>query len=135
MTAPQPTAAPSLFRRRRTWLWLAAYAAVVAGVVVAMFQLRRLAFENFDTPEARAEWEAWREAPPNQRDDLPVKRRPPTSAEPPTLVLMRDYFGVMLTAAVVFSSLLFAALSIALWGALGRLELNHRGHRGTQRKE
>jgi hypothetical protein len=33
---------------------------------------------------------------------------------------MRDYFGVMLTAAVVFSSLLFAALAIAARGAFGR---------------
>jgi hypothetical protein len=118
MTAPAPPVA--FLRRPRNLAWLAAYAVVVTAVVLGMLALRRAALATFDTPEARAEWEAWRQAEPNQRDDLPVKRRPPSSPEPPTLVLMRDYFPVMLAAAVVFSSLLFAALSIALWGALRR---------------
>ena len=42
------------------------------------------------------------------------------SDEPPSLVLMRDYFGVMMMAAIVFSSLLFATLAIAARGALWR---------------
>ena len=65
------------------------------------------------TPEARAEWNAWRESEPNQRTDLSVSRRPPKSPEPPSLVLMRDHFAVLMSAAIVFSSLLFAALAIA----------------------
>lgn len=113
--APQP----GLFRPRNL-LWLAAYVAVIAAIVALMFQLRRVTLQTMGTPEARAEWEAWRKSPPNQRTDLPVKRRPPSSPEPPSLVLMRDYFGVMLSAAVVFGSLLFTAIAIAARGAFGR---------------
>ncbi len=58
------------------------------------------------------------QAPPNQRQDLPVRRKAPSSDEPPALVLMRDYFGVMLSGAVLFGSLLFAVLAIALRGVL-----------------
>jgi hypothetical protein len=45
--------------------------------------------------------------------DGPVKRRPPTSDEPPALRLMRDYFGICLGATLVFGSLLFGMI----WGA------------------
>jgi hypothetical protein len=58
----------------------------------------RAALETMDTPEARRQWQAWRDAPPNTRTDLPVERRPPSTDEPPALILLRDYFGVMMTA-------------------------------------
>lgn len=103
---------------RKLLVWLAVYAVLLAAIVAAMFAVRNRALASFDTPQARAEWDEWREAPPNQSDDLPVKRRPPSSQEPPALVLMRDYFNVMLAAAIVFGSLLFAALAIAARGAL-----------------
>lgn len=83
-----------------------------------MLKARKVTLATMSTPEARAEWEAWRESEPNQRKDLPVSRRPPKSAEPPSLVLMRDHFTVLMSAAIVFSSLLFAALAIAARGVL-----------------
>jgi hypothetical protein len=109
-------------RRKKYLLWLAAYLVVLAGVIVAMFQMRSITLRTMDTPEARADWQAWRDAPPNQRTDLPVRRRAPSSDEPPALVLMRDYFGVMMTAAIVFSSLLFAAIAFAARGVFWRDE-------------
>jgi hypothetical protein len=120
MTATDPPGAAARFLRKRNLVWLAAYLGVIVAVVVAVVQLRRVTLRTMGTPEARAEWEAWRASPPNQRTDLPVRRRVPPSAEPPSLVLMRDYFGVMLAAAIVFSSLLFAAIAIAARGAFGR---------------
>jgi hypothetical protein len=124
---------PGFFRRPLNLLWLAAYLALIVAVVVAMLQLRRVTVRTLGTPQARAEWEAWRTSPPNQRSDLPVKRRPPASPEPPALVLMRDYFGVMLAAALVFSSLLFAALAIAFRGAFGK-QPNGAGHQESPGK-
>jgi hypothetical protein len=106
----------------RNLVWLTAYAIVMTAVVAAVFQVRRTTLESLDTPEARAQWQAWRESEPNQRTDLPVRRRPPKSTEPPALVLMRDYFGVMLSAAVVFGSLLFVALMLAARGVFWRGE-------------
>jgi hypothetical protein len=120
MTATDAPATTAGLLRPRNILWLAAYLALIATVAVAMFQVRGATLRTLDTPEARAEWEAWRNSPPNKQTDQPVKRRPPASPEPPALVLMRDYFGVMLTAALVFSSLLFAALTIAFHGAFLR---------------
>ncbi len=94
--------------------WLVMLAVVVGG----MFIVRANTLRVMSTPEAQAEWEAWRASDVNQRDDLPVKRRPPKSPEPPALVLMRDHFPVLLGAAVVFGSLLYGALGFAVKGAL-----------------
>jgi hypothetical protein len=126
MTATDATGPrPGLFRRKSNLLWLAAYLIVLAGVIVAMLQLRIVTLRTMGTPEARAQWQAWRNAPPNQRTDLPVRRRAPSSDEPPALVLMRDYFGVMMTAAIVFGSLLFAAIAFSARGVFWRDERGH----------
>lgn len=88
------------------------YVVVLGLVVFATIRARKAALEELSAPRARAEWNQWREDV--QTEDVEaaggVTRRTPESAEPPWLVLMRDYFGVCLTAAVVFSSLLFAVI-------------------------
>jgi hypothetical protein len=114
------SAEPRSVSKRRVLGWALAvvYLVMLVGIVVSMFQLREVTLETMGTPEARAEWEAWRQAAPNQRKDQPVERRPPKSDEPPALVLMRDHFPVMLGGAVVFSSLLYGALAFALRGAI-----------------
>ncbi len=111
----EPAQAPAA-RRAATWFWLAAYLIAMTGIVLLVLQVRRTTLRDMGTPEAKAEWQAWRESEPNQSDTGPVKRRPPTTAEPPALILMRDHFPVVMTAAVLFSSLLFAALGIAARG-------------------
>ena len=102
------------------WLWLAAYLAMLVLVTVGMFAGRRMALEQLSTPEAKAEWEAWRKSEPNVKDVGGVKRRPPSSTEPPALVLLRDHFGVMLFGALFFCSLLFVAVMFATRGALAK---------------
>ena len=99
-------------------LWLLAYVINVIGVVVLVFYMRTAALRDFDTPEARAQWQSWREAPPNSDTNGPVRRKPPTAEEPPALLLMRDYFVMVMSAALLFSSLLFAAIMVAARGAL-----------------
>jgi hypothetical protein len=122
-------------------LFLAGYAVLLVIVVAAMLQVRRTTLATMGTPEAQAEWQAWRESEPNQRDDLPVKRRPPKSTEPPALVLMRDYFPVLMSAAIVFSSLLYVALAIAARGVFSdstnreRNDSPQRTQRGTESAE
>ena len=112
MTASKTTA-------HRAWLvWLFVWLVVEIVVVVLVFQAREMALREMDTPEARAQWEAWREAEPNTTDQGGVRRRPPSSPEPPTLVLLRDHFGVILGGAVLFSSLLFGSVAIVVRGAL-----------------
>jgi len=99
--------------------WLIAYLLTMALVVWAVFHVRTRAMETLDTPQARAEWEEWREAAGKQSIAGPVHRRTPASDEPPTVVLLRDYFGMVLGAAIVFSSALFATTMIAVRGAYG----------------
>ncbi len=88
------------------------YVVTIGLVVFATFRAREAAFKELAAPQAQAEWNEWREDV--QADEVEagggVTRRTPESAEPPWLVLMRDYFGVCLAAAVVFSSLLFGAI-------------------------
>jgi hypothetical protein len=62
------------------------------------------------SPRGQAEWTKWREDVKRGAvsDDGAVSRRTPKSTEPPWLVLMRDHFAVCLTAAIVFTTLLFA---------------------------
>lgn len=98
------------------WGWLAAYVIATCLVTLSMFALRRVVLRQLSTPEAIAQWQAWRDAEPNQSDTGPVKRRPPSSPEPPALVLLRDHFSVMLAGALLFSSLLFGAIMIAARG-------------------
>ncbi len=73
----------------------------------------RLALANLSTIEARADWETWQREAALQSKSGPVRRAQSESPEPPMLVLLRDHFGVMLAAAAVFSSLLFATAMIA----------------------
>jgi hypothetical protein len=104
--------------RRAIALWLSAYAIVLAAIVGGVLIARQVALREMATPQAQAEWQAWRDAEPNQPDRGPVRRRPPATAEPPALLLMRDHFAVVMSGAVLFGSLLFAALALAARGAL-----------------
>jgi len=120
MSESRESQIPSSPPRRRRGLWglTVGWFVLLLVVVVGMFLARQETLATMSTPEAQAEWDAWRASEVNQRQDLPVKRRPPKSPEPPALVLMRDHFPVLLGAAVVFGSLLYAALAFAVSGAL-----------------
>lgn len=106
--------------RRAKWLWLAGYALLLGLLVMLLVSGRRQVLQNLSTPEARQQWEAWREAAARQAEAGPVRRRPPKSPEPPALVLMRDHFTVVATAAVVFSTLLYGMLVFAIEGSRRR---------------
>ncbi len=102
-------------------LWLLAYLVLLALVVGTMFVARERVLRTLDTPQARASWEAWREAVRQQQlEGGPVQRRVPKSPEPNLLVLMRDHYYTLLAGAVLFSSLLFFVAMVLLRGALRR---------------
>ncbi len=101
------------------WLWGAGYIALMAAVVGWLFSTRDWALAELAKPASTAAWEAWREDVRADQDrPVPVQRRVPKSAEPPALVLTRDYFGVILTAAVLFSSLLYWVIAWLINGML-----------------
>jgi hypothetical protein len=107
-----------IYRRQKAGLaWLVAYLVTTGAIVWAVYALRARAMETLATPEARADWEEWRRAAAEQSEAGPVQRKVPASPEPPGLVLMRDHFGVMLAAAIIFGSVLFAIFMILIRGA------------------
>ena len=100
--------------------FLAAYLVVVGAVVALVCWGRQWALAELASPAAKVQWEKWREDVQAGRDPQAgtVQRRVPQSSEPPGLVLMRDYFAVCLTGAVLFTSLLFLATTWLLVGAI-----------------
>lgn len=92
---------------------------VVAVVVGGMFYLRRQAIATYGTPAAMEEWGEWRSAAATQAaQQHPVERKVPKSAEPPALVLMRDYFGACTAAAAVAASGCYLVFAFLLRGVL-----------------
>jgi hypothetical protein len=103
------------------WLWAVAYAALVSAILGSMFAARRWSLAELATPSSIAQWEAWREDVRTQQNQpSPVERRVPKSGEPPALVMMRDYFGVSLCGAILFSSLLYWIIAWLVSGTLAR---------------
>ena len=107
--------------RTRIWLSIlvACYALLVVLIVWSLISARRWALAEMATPNSASQWEVWRDdVRKQQAGSSPVSRRVPKSTEPPTLVLLRDHFAVMLAGAVVFSSVLYW---ITAWLIIGML--------------
>ena len=109
-------------RRTANLVWLAVYLVAICSLVFYLLHFRAGVLRELDTPEARAEWQAWRESTPNQAVDGPVRRRPPTTDEPPELLLMRDHFTVVMAGTIIFSSLLFGSIMYAVRGVFSSIE-------------
>jgi hypothetical protein len=104
---------------RRIWWWAAGYVAVLTAVCWSVNSARQWALAELGTPASTAEWKAWREdVRAEQGKPVAIQRRVPKSAEPPALVLARDYFAVVLVASIVFSTLLYWVLAWLIAGAL-----------------
>jgi hypothetical protein len=103
------------------WLpgWIAGYVALTAIVLWSMFAARDGVIARLSMPQSVAQWQAWRDAVRQQQANPgPVERRVPKSGEPPALVLMRDYFGVSLLGAFVFSTALYWVVAWFVSGML-----------------
>ena len=98
--------------------WIIAGTCWIGLTVTLMVLLRNNILESFDRNDAE-QWQAWRDhVKQEQEGAVTVQRRVPSSELPPAFVLMQDHFAVCLTAAVVFSLLLFATFSFLLTGVL-----------------
>jgi hypothetical protein len=99
--------------------WLLAYAVVLALVIGGLIYGRSQALTVYGSREAQNDWDQWRgDAKKMATQPGPVKRREPKSAEPPALVLMRDYFAICLGLAVLLSSVLFGTFMFFIRGAI-----------------
>jgi hypothetical protein len=105
---------------KNRWLpwWIAGYAALVAAVVGSMFWARQSVLSGA-TPESISDWQTWRsDVQQKQTQTGQSERRVPKSDEPPALVLMRDYFGVLMVGAILFTSMLYGVIAWFVTGIM-----------------
>lgn len=116
---------PSKNRRHRVIAFWMLTAAVWAGCcllgMLGLSQARRFAVSGQGSPAAQRDWDEWRaEAARQAGGQGPVRRREPKSDEPPTVVLLRDYYGLCTTALVIFSGVLSLTFSYLICGAIAQ---------------
>lgn len=93
--------------------WLLAVVAPPCGLYA--WRGKRLAV--LSTPEARRQWDAFREDVRLQTGrEGPVQRKVPKSPEPPELVWLRDYASLAATAWVVLAGVLGGVLAACVLG-------------------
>lgn len=115
-------------------LWLAA----VAGPPLALVAWRDHRLAEVASPEAQAEWDAFRDDMRRQSGrEGPVQRKVPKSAEPPELVWLRDYLVLAIAAWVTLVGLLggfLAAIAVGLARAASTTEDRASGDRHDQKQ-
>lgn len=102
-----------------TCLILVGYVAMLAAVATTLAVARQHELASHSEIEQR-KWDEWREQVEQQKElgDAPVERRVPKSTEPPTFVLLRDYFGTSMLIILVLSSAVYCAAAMMLRGAM-----------------
>jgi hypothetical protein len=96
--------------------WLAA----VVGPPCCLYAWRESRLAVLATPEARRQWETFREDVRRQTGTAgPVQRKVPRSTEPPELVWLRDYASLAATAWVVLAGVLGGVLAGLVLGVAG----------------
>lgn len=96
--------------------WLIILATVLGGTVFGMTRARRELIDRFSQQPEIDAWEDWRTAA--KKAEGPVARRVSKSAEPPTLVLLRDHFIACLTGMLFFESALVGFFMLIVRGML-----------------
>jgi hypothetical protein len=102
----------------RFWIGAGAgYLVLLAALVGSLLLARQNALRSFASPDARQAWQDWRATTEQQQgEELPVQRSVPRSAEPPTLVLLRDHFQVCLVTGLTLSSVLYWTVAFFVRG-------------------
>ncbi|MGY8769603.1 MAG: hypothetical protein ACKVH8_14395 [Pirellulales bacterium] len=97
------------------------HAVMMIVIYVSMFLTRSWAHSHYtDTQnQEQSHWDEFRQAVTETREDenAPVLRKVPKSEEPPTAILFRDHFWMLLAAATIFPSILFWATGLMFVGA------------------
>ncbi len=119
MPSSPPNPSGSSLRGRLRIFGLVGYLLFISVLLGLLFFARNRVLHHTDPQQATSQWQQWVEDVQQQSETAgPVKRRPPETAEPPALILMRDLFGVCLAATLVFGTVLFGSFWWLLSGAL-----------------
>ncbi len=97
---------------------LIVYIAIVVSGMVTLQTIRQWSLREMNTTKSRDLWENWREETVRQSKwDGPVQRRVAKSKEPPTLVLLRDYFSLIVGLLLLIGTLLYGLIVMMVKGA------------------
>lgn len=97
--------------------WLIGYIVMAAAVISLLVYARQQTIAQLDTPEARAQWQAWKAETERQANSQgPVTRRKVQSDEPPALVLLRDHFATIVGMSLTVASCFFLFLMLIVRG-------------------
>ena len=98
-------------------LWLAAYAIVMAALAATLLYARRQVVAQLSTPQALADWQAWKAETERQAKQPGASaRRPVRSDEPPALVLLRDHFAPIMGMSLTVATFLFGFMMLVVRG-------------------
>jgi hypothetical protein len=100
-------------------LILVVYLTLLIALTVGLWVARGQVLRPKEAAQARDQWQEWRSAAKDQQTEKgPVLRRVPKSEEPPTVVLLRDYFVTSSLILIVLSSAVYFAFALMLRGVL-----------------
>lgn len=107
-------------QKLRIVLLIVGYCLLVAAVAGAISSARTWALAELDTADSREQWSDFRHQVQTQMEEggAPVARTVPKSTEPPTFVLLRDHYYVLMAFVLLIASLLYW---LTVWMILGAL--------------
>jgi hypothetical protein len=101
------------------------YVIGAAAIVFGLSRWRTSTVAELSTPAEQESWQTWKtDASKQDGHSGPVARRTPKSDEPPTLVLVREHFGVLVAAALTFYSFLYFLAVFLARGMIGGPSMN-----------
>jgi hypothetical protein len=105
----------------KRWGWIAVilYVVLLVGGLASLPVARSRAIAYMGSTPERKAWEGWRDEVRRQDDaGGSVKRRVPSSVEPPTLVLLRDHFVTCVMGGFLLTTLLYWSTVFFIRGAI-----------------
>ena len=116
-TSSAPASVPIF--NSRDWPWWLVYLLLLAATAYGMLALRSWTLQTYDNDAASSEWQEWKEqATDMSQQSGPVKRKAPTSMEPPGLRLARDYFLACFAGGFCLAAVLLGVFLLMIRGAL-----------------
>ncbi len=98
--------------------WLAIYVVLLMGEFSLLIDARIWAMSEMSRASSHENWNAWKAETARQAEGTgPVSRRAIVSTEPPTLVLLRDYFWMLAITLWGLSTVLYVGFAASLRGA------------------
>jgi hypothetical protein len=119
-TAPKTPVKNASQVRGAIWPWVVAFLMIECLVVFGVFRGRDALVSSYDSPEANADWQKWKQAAKEmgERKTGLINRREPKANQPPGLILMRDYFPQILIGSAALSGVLVGMTMLMVHGTI-----------------